>query len=810
MSMGQVTTLHQVEALLLAAASRFGKIDVATRRNYVFVLLLLKRSWDVFDDARNRVHARELARTGDEEEAREAADDPDEYTDEIFVPKDSVWPGLLARTSMVGNALNQALRGLEEHNADLTGVLTHIDFNRTPGGARPDDRTLIDLIRTFDNFSLRDADVEYPGLIGDAYESLLTVFAGAAGFDSGDMYTPRSIVRLMVRMAEPAPGDTVYDPCVGSGGMLIQARQYVADHFPGRSGHLALAGQEISALQWVSARLNLLFHGIRDADVQLGDTLADPQHLTGGGPRRFSRILCNPEFSVAYDAAAVEAKAYGRFRYGWAKAGDLMFIQHMVTSLADSGVAVSVMPHGVLFRSGREQAIRQGLLRDDVIEAIVGLGPQLFSGTGIPACLVVLRAPGGKPPDRKGRMLIVNADREYRSGRAGNHLGEAHIEKIGQVCREWRQVEGFSRVVSVDDVLADDANLNIRRWVDNTPPPEPQDVSAHLYGGVPAGEVEALRPAFSAFGLDIDDFFVRMDDGYLEFPTEGMAASIQRIETRAAGPASALHDRCDSWWEEQRGLLLEPMPSGPMAVREQLVATFRRTLDAQQVLDEFALTGLVAQWWVDHLEEIQSLRAGGPRRVVESWGETIQSGLRSGMGTRSRNAVTERREAREHPLTAYLLRPALEELAEAENTYLDLDVRVKSAAQEDDGEVSVSSAEVKRLEKERAAARSLFDRKERELPARFTDAVGQVSDWAAGEIVLAIMGVDLTSRFDAQVEDALRGLLDRYRALAEKYEVSLEELEQERDAASRRLTGLLAELGYRRRVRRRTPETPPL
>lgn len=814
-AVAEVTTLRQVEALLLDAASQLGKIDVAARRNYVSALLLLKRSSDVFDEARARVRAREFARTGDEAEAAEAAGDPDEYTEEIFVPPESSWSRLLGSTRMVGRALNDALKGLEDCNADLAGVLTHIDFNRSPGGARPGDETLTGLIRTFNEVSLRDADLEFPELIGDAYESFLATLAGSAGFNSGDMYTPSSIVRLMVRLAEPVPGHTVYDPCAGSGGMLIQSRRFVADHHPGRSGHLALAGQEVSALQWVIARLNLLFHGIRDADVRLGDTLSDPQHLAGKGLKRFDRVLSNPEFSAAYDAAAVAAKELGRFRYGTGtKAGDLMFVQHMVASLAEEGLAVTVMPHGVLFRSGREQTIRRALLENDVIEAIVGLGPQLFSGTGIPACLMLLRAPGGKPPARRGRMLIVNADREYRAGRTRSHLGEEHIEKIGTVCREWREVEDFSRIVTVGEVLADDANLNIRRWVDNTPPPEPQDVSAHLYGGVPAAEVDSLRPAFTAFGLDADDFFVPLDDGYLDLPPGGPAEAADRIEELAGDAVEKLRRRCRTWWDEHGGVLLEPMARGPMVARERLVTTFGRALKSQQVLDEFVLTGLVAQWWIDHLEEIQALAAGGPRRVVESWAASVEARFpahRKESGRAPGGSSAGSRGAREHPLTLVLLPGYLDEVRKAEEAFVELDARVKalSEVQEDEGSTA-HEAERKRLSKERTAARRNFERVEQGLPARFAEAVAGITDRGAERTVLAIMGDDLLSRFEARLADALRGLLDGYRSVAGKYEVSLERMEEERDEAAARLTRLLTGLGYPRRIKRRMPEKPAL
>ncbi|MEU6749205.1 class I SAM-dependent DNA methyltransferase [Spirillospora sp. NPDC046719] len=807
--MTRVTTLRQVESLVSEAAERLGKIDVAARRNYVSALLLLKRCSDVFDESRSRVHARELARTGDAAEAAEAAADPDEYTDVIFVPPESSWPRLLGVTNMVGPALNGALQGLEKYNPDLANVLSHIDFNRDTGGARLRDAMLTDLIRLFNDVSLRNADLEFPELIGDAYERLLAMFAGSAGAKSGDMYTPSPIVRLMVQLAEPAPDQTLYDPCAGSGGMLIESRRYVADHHPGKSLHLALAGQELAPLQWVSARLNLLFHGIRDADVKLGDTLSDPQHVDGGGLRRFDRILSNPEFSKGYDAKAVEAKGYGRFTYGTGvKDGDLMFVQHMVASLAGGGLAVTVMPHGVLFRSGREEVIRRGLLADDVIEAIVGLGEGLFSGTGIPACLVLLRAPGGKPAERRGRILIVNADREYRPGRARNHLGEEHIEKISAVCREWREVAGFSRIVTVGDVLADDANLNIRRWVDNSPPAEPQDVSAHLYGGVPVPEVDALRPAFAAFGLDAGDFFVPLDEGYVDVPADGPAGTAARIEELAAGAAAELSDRCGAWWNECGSALLEVRDLGAVTVKRHLVTSFGGALASQRVMDEFTLTGLAAQWWIDHLEEVQALAAGGPRRVVESWAAAVRAKFQARSGRGGRGPAASSREAREQPLAIALIPGPLEKARVAEAAFAELDAQVKALSEEE--ETATPAAERRRLTKARTAARKLRDQAERELPARFADAVGGVTDKDAEEIVLAVLGADLVSRFDARVADALRLLVARYRSIVDKYEVSLEELEQDRWQAAERLTGFLTKLDYPRRVKRRMPEKPAL
>src|SRR5664279_4119857 len=195
-----------------------------------------------------------------------------------------------------------------------------------------------------------------------------------------------------------------------------------------------------------------------------------------------------------------------RFSRGWTpekgKKADLMFVQHMLAVTRPGGLVATVMPHGVLFRAGDEGKIRSGMLKDDVIEALIGLGPQLFYGTGIPACILILRPGGGKPANRKGKVLLINADRDYREGRAQNYLEPEHIEKIVSAYQTYRDVSAFARVISREELAENDDNLNIRRYVDTTPEPEPQDVRAHLHGGIPIREVEATAELFGAHGFD--------------------------------------------------------------------------------------------------------------------------------------------------------------------------------------------------------------------------------------------------------------------------------------------------------------------
>jgi type I restriction enzyme M protein len=610
-------------------------MEASAYKEFIFGMLFLKYASDQFDAERERVIADQLEKRRNQDEAEQRAEAKAFYST-FYVPHRARWGQIHGHLhKAVGDGLNKALQDLENENLALDGVLQHIDFNRKVGQSTMSDRKLRELIVHFNKVRLRQDDFEFPDLLGAAYEYLIRDFADSAGKKGGEFYTPRSVVRLMVRLANPREGMSVYDPCSGSGGMLILSKEYVEEN-GGDGRDLALSGQEKDGSVWAISKMNLLLHGIPDADMRNTNdgTLEDPAHVQGGELMRFDRVITNPPFSMNYNRENMPFPE--RFSRGWTpekgKKADLMFVQHMLAVTRPGGLVTTVMPHGVLFRSGDEGKIRTALLNDDMIEAVIGLGPQLFYGTGIPACILVLRPKGAKPADRQGKVLFINADRDYREGRAQNYIEPEHIEKIVSAFHAFGDADKFARIVTRSEVADNDDNLNIRRYVDTTPEPEPQDVRAHLHGGVPLREVTAKEELFAAHGFAPSHVFASRNADYFEF-RDTIAAkrdlkSLIEAEPGLQTAEAAVTTAIEQWWktEAPRFDALESI-ADLVHLRKRLLSTFEISLRPAGLLDRFAVSGVIASWWGASLPDLKTLATLRYKGLVAAWVATVLDAL---------------------------------------------------------------------------------------------------------------------------------------------------------------------------------------
>ncbi len=640
-------SLAKLERHLYSAADRLRQegLDAATYKDYIFGLLFLKRSSDVFDAERERIVGRKVEQGMVQDVAEsEYGENPDFY-DTFFVPERARWSYLQAKLAAAaepfGAVLDKALGALSEHNASLEHVLDHIQFMRVQGNKRIiSDDACKDLVRHFSRHRLRNEDFQFSDLLGSAYEFLINMFAESAGKKGGDFYTPRDVIRLMVRLLKPASGMSIYDPTCGSGGMLIISREFV-EQSGGDTKNLRLCGQVNDASAWSICKLNMLLHGVPDADIQLADTLLQPQHRESSELERFNRVIANPPFSQNYTRSNMEYPE--RFRWGWCpttgKKGDLMFAQHMLAVCRPGGMVATVMPHGVLFRGGAEKEIRRKFLQEDLIEAVIGLPPNLFYGAGIPACILVLRpnlsgrsSNPHKPEVRRGQVLFINADAEFHAGRAQNYLRPEHVEKIASTFERFEDVPSYARVVSLEEIggPANDWNLNIRRYVDNSPPPEPHDVRAHLLGGVPVAEVEAQRELFEALGFNPTHAFARRerDMAYLNFaPTLMERAAIRPLVENDAGVqarAQVLREALAAWWSTHAPRLADlPVHRCLNVVRGEFLDTFVAALAPLDALDRFKLAGVIAAWWTDTLPDFKTLLENRFPGVIDGWVDAV-------------------------------------------------------------------------------------------------------------------------------------------------------------------------------------------
>jgi len=365
----------------------------------------------------------------------------------------------------VGQALQLAMREIEQSNPLLYGIFGDAQWTNKD---RLSDSLLRDLIEHFSQLPLGNKQAQ-ADVLGQAYEYLIKKFADATNRKAGEFYTPRSVVRLMVNILDPREGETIYDPACGTGGMLLEAIHHVRESGGNVKTLLGkLFGQEKNLTTSAIAKMNLFLHGVEDFQVIRGDTLRQPAFYSGDSLATFDCVIANPPFSLEKWGEEVWANdPYGRNFAGMppSKSGDYAWVQHMVMSMAPkTGRMAVVLPHGALFRMAAEGRIRQKILGMDILDAVIGLGPNLFYGTGLAACILVFR--NRKPKDHRNRVLIIDASKEFKKGRNQNELLPEHVDRIHRWYRDHRDVPGVAKLATLDEIAANDCNLNIPRYVE--------------------------------------------------------------------------------------------------------------------------------------------------------------------------------------------------------------------------------------------------------------------------------------------------------------------------------------------------------
>ncbi|MDK8882556.1 type I restriction-modification system subunit M [Corynebacterium striatum] len=531
----------------------------------------------------------------------------------IEVPEGGSFDDLVALKGApdIGEKMNIAIRRLAEAN-DLQGVINNADFddpNKLGEGKAMQDR-LTNLVSIFQDIDFTGSRAEGDDLLGDAYEYLMRHFATESGKSKGQFYTPAEVSRIMAQVLEipkDAPrSTTVYDPTCGSGSLLIK----VADAAP---NGLSIYGQEKDNATWALSRMNMILHGNETHDIRQGDTLSDPKFLKGEQLQTFDYFVANPPFSVKTWKNGFD-KEFDRFE-GFAeppeKNGDYAFLLHMVKSLKSDGRGAVILPHGVLFRGNTEAAIREELIKRGLIKAIIGLPANLFYGTGIPACIIVIDK---KDAANRTGIFMIDASKGFEKDGPKNRLRPRDMRKVIDTYLAGEEVECYARMVPLSEIsdAKNNYNLNIPRYIDTSEPEDIQDLEAHLKGGIPNRDLDALGDYWDAFPNLRNKLFRPLRQGYSELTVEPerVAKVIEESEDVKAF-TSDVSKSVEDWWSSHRAQL-EAIDSQtrPQQLIEDLGDDLLEKFQGRPLISEYSVYEQLMSYWNDTMHDDVTLIVG--------------------------------------------------------------------------------------------------------------------------------------------------------------------------------------------------------
>ena len=450
----KLITLSELEAYLWGAANLMrGSIDAGEYKNYIFPLLFVKRLSDVYDEEFEEA----LEASGNDEEFAAL---PEQHA--FQVPKEAHWKHIREKNAEVGRAIQNAMRAIETANPRLEGVFGDAQWTNSN---RLSNSMLRNLIEHFSMYDLRIANVPEDEL-GQGYEFLVKKFADDAGHTAQEFYTNRTVVHLMTELLQVKPGESVYDPTCGTGGMLLSASRYLKSKNK-EHRNLRLYGQERNVTTSSIARMNLFLHGIEDFEIARADTLEDPHFVENDQLRTFDVVLANPPYSISqWNRDAWKSDRWGRNTFGTPPQGraDYAFFQHIVSSMdKKTGRCAILFPHGVLFRK-EEVAMRRAMVEADVIDTVIGLGPNLFYNAPMESCIVICRSK--KPKAHKGTVLFIDAINDVTKQRSNSYLSDENQNKITAAFNSEEDVAAFSKRVKIEDIESENFDLTVHRYVE--------------------------------------------------------------------------------------------------------------------------------------------------------------------------------------------------------------------------------------------------------------------------------------------------------------------------------------------------------